>query len=235
MNRDLLLHAVKQFTDAIPAMGVEGYVLFFLAYALADMLIIPVIPLAMAAGAMFGVWQGSLLCCSAATFAAVASFIIARYFCRGWVATYTMGNPKFRAIDNMLSEDSFKVILLLRVSPIMPLSLANYLYGLTSVRLPEYMVATWIGFFPGTVGLVASGALGQAMSHGAGPSWWQILLGVGGFIFTMSYLGYKAQEAMAKIQDTEDDAPAGEDDSSAGDASAEPLSEDAGGSVSGGV
>eukprot|EP00959_Pyramimonas_sp_CCMP1952_P274310 5733774-Pyramimonas_sp.AAC.1 len=121
VNRDLLLKLCQNFTDAIPAMGMKGYVVFFLAYALCDIFIIPVIPLAMAAGALFGaqsdltlpitfvqtsalpnscasyerrhqtaspngaiarppiagVWNGSLLCCTAATFAAVVSFLIA--------------------------------------------------------------------------------------------------------------------------------------------------------------
>lgn len=68
-------------------------------------------------------------------------------------------NPKFRALDTAIAKEGFKVILLLRLSPIFPFALSNYLYGVTSVDFFEYMMGTLIGFFPGTLAYVYGGTV----------------------------------------------------------------------------
>lgn len=70
-------------------------------------------------------------------------------------------NPKFRALDTAIAKEGFKVILLLRLSPIFPFALSNYLYGVTSVDFFEYMMGTLIGFFPGTLAYVYGGTVGR--------------------------------------------------------------------------
>lgn len=68
-------------------------------------------------------------------------------------------NPKFRSIDKAIGVEGFKIILLLRLSPIFPFALSNYLYGVTSVDFWEYMAGTLIGFFPGTLAYVYGGTV----------------------------------------------------------------------------
>ena len=48
--------------------------------------------------------------------------------------------------------------MLLRLSPLLPLALSNYLYGLTSVDLTSYVLGSWAGMLPGTIAYVAAGA-----------------------------------------------------------------------------
>jgi len=67
------------------------------------------------------------------------------------------GNKKFAAIDRAIGKDSFKVVLLLRLSPLLPLALSNYLYGLTSVALTPYVLGSWLGMLPGTLAYVSAG------------------------------------------------------------------------------
>jgi uncharacterized membrane protein YdjX (TVP38/TMEM64 family) len=50
------------------------------------------------------------------------------------------GNKKFLAIDKAIGENGFKVVTLLRLSPLLPFSLGNYLYGLTSVKFLPYVL-----------------------------------------------------------------------------------------------
>eukprot|EP00242_Pyramimonas_sp_CCMP2087_P011487 CAMPEP_0198225100 /NCGR_PEP_ID=MMETSP1445-20131203/99656_1 /TAXON_ID=36898 /ORGANISM="Pyramimonas sp., Strain CCMP2087" /LENGTH=334 /DNA_ID=CAMNT_0043904499 /DNA_START=295 /DNA_END=1299 /DNA_ORIENTATION=- len=208
MRREWIFDALKAFTETIPAMGPKGYCVFSAVYMLLDIFMIPVLPLALAAGAMFGIVEGSLLCCSAGTLSAVIAFLIARYGARKWVTQYTDHNQNFKAIDRMIGEDSFRVIVLLRITPLLPISLINYLYGLTSVRLLPYTLATWIGYLPGTFGLVSTGALGQAMQQGAGPPWWHVGLAVSAYIFTMSYVANLAKSAMDRINREESETTA---------------------------
>lgn len=68
-------------------------------------------------------------------------------------------NTKFKAIDKAIGRNGFKVVTLLRLSPLLPLSLSNYFYGLTSVDLPSYVTGSWLGMFPGTVLYVLAGDL----------------------------------------------------------------------------
>ena len=67
------------------------------------------------------------------------------------------GNKSFAAIDRAIGKDSFKVVLLLRLSPLLPLAASNYLYGLTSVGLVPYILGSWLGMLPGTLAYVSAG------------------------------------------------------------------------------
>ena len=50
-----------------------------------------------------------------------------------------------------------QVVLLLRLSPLLPLALSNYLYGLTSVDFVPYVLGSWLGQLPGTFAYVSAG------------------------------------------------------------------------------
>ena len=47
-----------------------------------------------------------------------------------------LDSPKWRAIDKSIAREGFKVVLLLRLSPLLPFALSNYIYGVTSVDFP---------------------------------------------------------------------------------------------------
>ena len=53
------------------------------------------------------------------------------------------------AIDRAIGRDGLKVVTLLRLSPLLPLAASNYLYGLTSVPLKDYMLGSFLGMLPG--------------------------------------------------------------------------------------
>lgn len=76
--------------------------------------------------------------------AATVAFLIARYFARDRILKLAQNNPKFLAIDKAIGADSFRVVTLLRLSPLLPFSLGNYLYGLTSVELIPYVLGRYI-------------------------------------------------------------------------------------------
>ena len=68
-------------------------------------------------------------------------------------------NNNFKAIDRAIGKNGFKVVTLLRLSPLLPLALSNYFYGLTSVDLPAYVAGSWLGMLPGTILYVIAGEL----------------------------------------------------------------------------
>ncbi len=53
----------------------------------------------------------------------------------------------------------FKVVVLLRLQPVIPFNMLNYALGLTSIRWRDYALASWIGMLPATVLYVYLGSI----------------------------------------------------------------------------
>lgn len=66
---------------------------------------------------------------------------------------------RFQAVDRAVGREGFKIVALLRLSPLFPFTIGNYALGLTRVRLRDYVLASWIGMLPGTVLYVYLGSL----------------------------------------------------------------------------
>jgi uncharacterized membrane protein YdjX (TVP38/TMEM64 family) len=200
---------LTQFSDFLEGYGPAGYALFVLAYAGLEVLAIPALPLTMSAGLLFGTLYGTIVVSIAGTLAATGSFLIARYFARDRILKLAQNNQKFLAIDKAIGADGFRVVTLLRLSPLLPFSLGNYLYGLTSVELGPYVLGSWLGMLPGTWAYVSAGAIGRAFikqeseaAFPAGPeSYWTLGLGLVATVFAASYVGKLAKDAIKDIED----------------------------------
>ncbi|XP_048618664.1 uncharacterized protein LOC106411019 isoform X3 [Brassica napus] len=143
--------------------GPAGYALFITVYAGLEILAIPALPLTMSAGLLFGSLIGTIIVSISGTMAASVAFLIARYFARERILKLVEGNKKFLAIDKAIGENGFRVVTLLRLSPLLPFSLGNYLYGLTSVKFVPYVFGSWLGMLPGSWAYVSAGAFGRAI------------------------------------------------------------------------
>ncbi|XP_050219763.1 uncharacterized protein LOC126670138 [Mercurialis annua] len=161
--RDQLNAFLTHFSGLIEGYGPAGYALFVAVYAGLEILAIPAIPLTMSAGLLFGSVIGTIIVSISGTVAASVAFLIARYFARERILKLVEGNKKFLAIDKAIGENGFRVVTLLRLSPLLPFSLGNYLYGLTSVKFVPYVLGSWLGMLPGTWAYVSAGAFGRAI------------------------------------------------------------------------
>ncbi|XVE55014.1 hypothetical protein DITRI_Ditri03aG0127000 [Diplodiscus trichospermus] len=140
--RDQINAFLNQFSTFIEGYGPAGYAFFVAVYAGLEILAIPAIPLTMSAGLLFGSVIGTIIVSISGTVAASIAFLIARYFARERILKLVEGNKKFLAIDKAIGENGFKVVTLLRLSPLLPFSLGNYLYGLTSVKFVPYVLGS---------------------------------------------------------------------------------------------
>ncbi|KAF5727078.1 hypothetical protein HS088_TW22G00765 [Tripterygium wilfordii] len=161
--KDQINAFLTQFSGFIEGYGPSGYALFVAVYAGLEVLAIPAIPLTMSAGLLFGSLIGTIIVSISGTVAASIAFLIARYFARERILKLVEGNKKFLAIDKAIGENGFRVVTLLRLSPLLPFSLGNYLYGLTSVKFVPYVLGSWLGMLPGTWAYVSAGAFGRAI------------------------------------------------------------------------
>lgn len=151
----------KAFLETVAAevdgLGSLGYIYFSAVYIFAEVLALPAVPLTASAGYLFGALPGTCTVLVSATIAAGVSFLIGRNLLRGYIEEMAADNKTFRAIDAAVGREGFKVVLLLRLSPLLPFALSNYFYGLTSVEFGPYLLATLIGFAPGTFAYVYTG------------------------------------------------------------------------------
>jgi uncharacterized membrane protein YdjX (TVP38/TMEM64 family) len=166
--------------DRVARMGALGALVFGAAYVVAVLLFVPGSVLTIGAGLLFGFWRGLLIVSLASTTAAAAGFLIARYLARERVERLARRNEKFGAIDRAIRQKGWQVVVLLRLSPVVPYSLSNYLYGLTAVDFGPYLLASWLGMLPGTALYVSLGAAGRATagagrSSGRSPGEWALL------------------------------------------------------------
>lgn len=175
---------IPQFAAWVESLGVWGPVVFILGYAVAAVAFVPGSLLTLAAGAVFGLVKGTIYTFLGATLGASAAFLVARYGARRAIERRIAGNPRFSAVDRAVGREGFKIVALLRLSPIFPFNLLNYSLGLTKVSFLSYVAAS-IAMLPGTLLYVyygkAAGSL-AALAGGAqtekGPGSW-ILLGAG--------------------------------------------------------
>ena len=92
----------------------------------------------------------------------------------------TKGNRKFEAIDKAVSEQGWKIVGLLRLSPLIPFNLSNYFYGVTGIGFWPYVLASAVGMLPGTLLYAYLGGAGKAgLSGGGDSSLKYIFLGIG--------------------------------------------------------
>lgn len=164
--------AVQALQAGVDRLGVVGPIVFAVAYILAGLSFVPGSALTLTSGALFGLLWGTLIVSVASTVTAALAFLIARHFARASVQNAAQRNPRFAAIDRAIGQGGWRIVALLRLSPAVPYSLGNYLYGLTSIRFWPYVLASWVCMLPGTFMYVYIGHLGaqglQAASGGAG-------------------------------------------------------------------
>jgi uncharacterized membrane protein YdjX (TVP38/TMEM64 family) len=70
-------------------------------------------------------------------------------------------NEKYDAVDRAIAKHGWKVVLLLRISPLLPYTISNYVYGLTAVDFVHYLIASAVGIVPMVAVYVSIGAAGR--------------------------------------------------------------------------
>lgn len=189
-------------------LGPAGVVVFALAYVVGTVVLAPGSAMSILGGLLFGWWGVPIVLVSASIGTSLA-FLIARYLARDAVASRLESRPKLKAVDKAVDEEGWKVVALLRLSPLVPFGLQNYLFGLTSVGFWPYALATAFGIVPGTALYVSLGALGQGAARGtsAGPAGW-VLLGIGAAA-TVAVTILVGRRAKAVLAGCEAETPAG--------------------------
>ena len=138
---------------------VEGACALVVAYVIACVFLVPGSLITLGAGFAFGIGIGFATVLVGSNLGAMAAFVLARTLARAWIEKKAVANQRFRAIDQAVGSQGFKIVLFLRLSPIFPFSFLNYALGLTRVSFRDYCLATVIGMVPGILMYVYLGSL----------------------------------------------------------------------------
>ena len=187
----------------IEGLGAWGAIVFLLLYVPACVLMLPdVLPNA-AAGAIWGIGVGTFAVSIGRVLGSVVTFLLARGIAGGLVERRMAADPKFAAMAEAVGREGFRVVVLLRLCPLFPAFMLNYVLGLTRISLMAYATGTLFGMLPRTivVAYVGAGArsladlsAGNAMNITAHPVlfWSGLVLS----LFVAALLGYKARRIL---------------------------------------
>lgn len=194
---------VKAFTDWVRDLGLAGAFIFIAVYALAAVLFLPGAIFTIAAGLVYGIAGGTVVALAGATLGAGLAFLVARYLVRGRIEEFARKHRKFGAIDKAVGDEGWKIVGLLRLSPLIPFNVSNYFYGVTSIGFWPYLLASCLGMLPGTLLYVYLGAIGQAGLEGGkqgySPLQWTFLgLGLVATIAVTVFVSRVAKKALQK-------------------------------------
>ena len=131
--------------------------IYVLCFAILPIFLFPVPILAVVAGAVFGLFAGSLYTIIGAMINSVLMFYIARFLGFRAVSDFTQ-NSKSKILKTLGEPGGkFSLILILRLMPLVPYNALNYACGVMNVSLRDYVVATFVGIVPATFIMVNLG------------------------------------------------------------------------------
>jgi uncharacterized membrane protein YdjX (TVP38/TMEM64 family) len=191
--------------DWLTQLGVWAIPTFILIYILATVAGLPVVLLMLIAGTLFGLIEGTLSVSIADTLGAAACFFLGRTVGRERIKQWMVKRPQFTQLDKAVARKGWKIVLLSRLSPLLPSNILNYGFSLTKVNFWQYLFFTWLGMLPVIALYVYLGAFGGGLLSGGGNGKlvFQILgllVTIGGVVYT-TRLAKKTIAADADSQD----------------------------------
>ena len=193
---------ISSFQNWVKGYGALGWIIFIIVYAIATFALVPGALLTIAAGVIWGLWGFPIVVAGAVVGSAI-SFLVARYALFERVQKMLETRPKLRAVNDAISDEGWKVVFLLRLSPALPFSLQNWFLGITSVGFWSSQIATLVGILPGTLLYVWIGSLGGQAGDDMSTVKY-IVFGVG-LLATLAVtilVTRKAQEKLKQYTDT---------------------------------
>ncbi len=135
-----------------------GIFLFLIIYIFWVTFLLPGSWLSMIAGLLYGIVLGSILVFIGASLGAILTFWSGRTFLRTWIQKRLENYPKLKYIENKVSKEGLKLVILTRLSPLFPFGLLNFVFGLSQLKFQYFLVGLF-AILPGTILYCSLGSL----------------------------------------------------------------------------
>ncbi|HDP98755.1 MAG TPA: TVP38/TMEM64 family protein [bacterium] len=139
---------VKNF---ILQFGIWSPIVFIVIYTLRGaVLVIPVGIMSFAGGLAFGKWFGTIYILIGATLGASLSFVIARYFGRQFIESFSwLHKGKIKQFDEGIEKNGLRMMLFMRLLPLFQYDAVNFGSGLSKIKFRDFFIGSLIGMAPG--------------------------------------------------------------------------------------
>ncbi|CAG7879576.1 unnamed protein product [Brassica rapa] len=138
-------------------LGSWGPLALAVAYIPLTVLAVPASVLTIGGGYLFGLPIGFVADSVGATLGSGAAFLLGRTIGKPFVVAKLKDYPQFQSVALAIEKSGFKICLLLRLAPLLPFSMLNYLLSVTPITLGPYLLSSWLGMMPITLALVYVG------------------------------------------------------------------------------
>jgi uncharacterized membrane protein YdjX (TVP38/TMEM64 family) len=181
----------QELEEAIAGMSLAaGLATFCVVNVIATLLFVPAWIFPLVAGAAFGLGWGLAAAMAGAVASALAAFLLARTVLRRPLERFARRYAAFKAVNAAVAKEGWKMVALMRMSPVLPSGLKSYFLGLTRVRLADYVTASAAGVLPGVFLKVYVGSAGRgAISEGGALNWSIFAAGVAATVVLTVFVG----------------------------------------------
>lgn len=149
-STDALVGLLRTYPVAAP-------LIFMLVYAVAPAVLLPGTPLTLAAGFLWGPLWGVVFAIVGATAGASLSFILARYLL-GDMVRKRVAASRWQWLDQSVARHGWRAVAFVRLIPVFPFNVVNYLFGLTAISFWHYLWSTFVFMLPACIAFVAFGS-----------------------------------------------------------------------------
>jgi len=152
-------------------LGLWAPLIFIFVWIAASVFFLPGLPVTIVGALVFGPVWGTLYSSVGATIGATAAFLVGRYAARDMVAGLIRKNKALQKIDDGVEKQGWRMLMITRLVPLFPFNAQNYVYGLTRISLPTYIIVSFICMLPGCIafnfmaGSVRTGEFGKALIY----------------------------------------------------------------------
>ncbi|EKS6361915.1 TVP38/TMEM64 family protein [Enterobacter hormaechei subsp. oharae] len=150
LSLDTLKMHQQTLLDRVEQAPLQSALIYFAVYVLLSALSIPgAALLTLLGGALFSLWEATLLVSFASTLGATLAMLVSRYLLRDWVQRRFAA--QMSTIDAGMDRDGARYLFALRLMPLFPFFLVNLLMGLTRLRVSHYWWVSQLAMLPATV------------------------------------------------------------------------------------
>ncbi len=136
--------------DRVEHAPLQSALIYFAVYVLVSALSIPgAALLTLLGGAIFSLWEATLLVSLASTLGATLAMLVSRYLLRDWVQRRFAA--QMNTIDAGMVRDGARYLFALRLMPLFPFFLVNLLMGITRIQVRHYWWVSQLAMLPATV------------------------------------------------------------------------------------
>lgn len=155
---------------------------------------------ALVCGYVLGAGTGALVAWLAIGAAAVLGYGIARPLVTAraerWIAGHQKAARVHAALVAQARERRIGLVTLLRLSPLMPFALTNFLMAAARVPFVDFQIGSWLGMTPRVLAVAVAGAGLADLVDARTSSPWLLALGIAATLAAVTWIGRIARRAL---------------------------------------